>query len=170
MRWDRLFADLDSQAAAAEADEWRIEIAERARAERATVALAGRLATMRGGRVALRLTTGSLVRGTVVEAAGQWCLVVDGPSQHLVPHAAIATVEGLSPGTAHLGRVDDRLTLGSALRVLARDRVAVVIETSAGTLSGTIDRVGADHMDLRAIERITVALSAVAQVRSPSPR
>lgn len=170
MRWDRLFADLDSQASAAEAEEWRIEIAERARAERATVGLTARLAAARGVEVALRLTTGTHVRGLIVESAGEWCLVVAGPSQHLVPLWAVATAEGVPPTSAHLGTVDARLTLGSALRALSRDRVEVVVETGAASVTGVIDSVGADHLDLRAGSSVTVPLAAIAQVRSPSPR
>jgi hypothetical protein len=66
-----------------------------------------------------------------------------------VPASAIVSIEGLGRATAMpAGVVLRRLGLGHALRALARDRAPVRAQTAAGVLSGTIDRVGADHLDL----------------------
>lgn len=57
---------------------------------------------------------------------------------------------GLSQQSLDAGEsVGRRLRLGSVLRGLARNRAAVAIDFwPMGHLDGTIDRVGADHLDL----------------------
>ncbi|GAA1647918.1 hypothetical protein [Microbacterium flavum] len=82
----------------------------------------------------------------------------DGPSRQasVVPLAALAgigaeadavlsSVRDADPGSA-LGQ---RMGLGFVLRDLVRRRSAVTVHLAGGrTLSGTIDRAGADHLDL----------------------
>ena len=91
--------------------------------------------------------------------------VGDGPSRAsaraLVPLGAIASIdlseaqavpslEGLEDDRARdaAPRLIDRLGLAFPLRDLARRRSAVTINTLAGVLHGTIDRVAKDHLDL----------------------
>ncbi|WP_298460346.1 hypothetical protein [uncultured Cellulomonas sp.] len=149
MRWEALFADLEAQLAAAEAAEVTAQVAEVTRAERATVTLGGRLRAARGGAVTVRLRGGELVTGTVLDVAGQWVLTGDGPRRALVPLAAVDAVRGLAPAShPDEGVVSRRLGLGHALRALARDRAAVRISTDGGQVTGRIDGVGADHLDL----------------------
>jgi hypothetical protein len=65
---------------------------------------------------------------------------------------AVVAVRGLgraaeSPAAA--GEAAARLDLGYILRAVARDRCAVEVTMRDGAvLTGTIDRVGADHLDL----------------------
>ena len=92
----------------------------------------------------------------------------------LVPLGAVTAIRGLTPHSAGEGGVvERRLTLGHALRALARDRVIVQIVTHGGELTGRVERVGADHLDLaaghvesRGGELWAVPFSAIRVVRS----
>lgn len=152
MRWESLFDDLEAQLRRDEAQNLASEVAERARAERARITLAQRLLAQEG---ALRVRVGSLeVVGQVADAAPQWIVLEEAAGSVLVPTAMIEWVEGLTR-RAHddSGKVLRRLGLGHALRALARDRAGVRVGVGAAVLDGTIDRVGADHVDLARHER-----------------
>ena len=149
MRWDALFADLEAQLDAGQVAELALEVADRQRAEQAGVALADRVRAHAGQGLRMWLRDGSTVEGTVGDAAPEWVVLHDGSAQVLVPWAGVVSVAGLSrlvapPG----GQVLARLGLRHALRALARDRVAVRLHLERGELTGTIDRVGADHVDV----------------------
>ena len=67
----------------------------------------------------------------------------------LVPTRAVVAVRGLTRAVAPApGPVLRRLGTGHVLRGLARDRAPVSVHAGAEVLTGTIDRVGADHLDL----------------------
>lgn len=149
MRWDALFADLEAQLDAEQAAELSAEVAERTRAERATVPLADRVRAHVGGPLRMGLRDGSTVQGRCADAAAEWVVLDDGPAQVLVPWAAVTSVSGLSRSSAPPpGVVLARLRLGHALRALARGRSAVRLRLDGAELTGTIDRVGADHLDV----------------------
>ena len=96
--------------------------------------------------------------------------------------AAVRTVAGLGRRTAvpePAGSVRARLDLRRALRGLARDRSGVqIVLDDGGTLNGTLDRVGADYVDLavhpvdeprrhEAVQEVrAVVIDAVAVVRT----
>lgn len=148
MRWDALFDDLEAQLARQEAGELDAEIAERVRAERGQVLLSERLLAQQGRPLRVGVPS-AVVVGTVLDAAPSWVVLAAGIDQVLIPIDAVVTVEGLSRATAlPPGAVLRRLGLGHALRALARDRATVRVNTAATVLTGTIDRVGADHLDL----------------------
>lgn len=148
MRWDDLFADLEARLAAQHAAELGATVAERTRAERAAVELAGRLLAHRGA-VEVVLRRGDSVSGEVADAAPAWVLLEDGPREHLVPIAAIAVIVGLGDVTVgDAGPVLNRLGLGHALRGVAQDRSMVRVLVAGLTVSGRVDAVGADHLDL----------------------
>jgi hypothetical protein len=75
-----------------------------------------------------------------------------GGREVLVPAAAVVSLAGLrawsgAPGSA--GQVFARLGLGHALRGIARDRVPVQVWLTDGSVvSGTVDRVGADFLEV----------------------
>ena len=149
VRWEALFEDLESQLEAVDAADRAAEIAERTRAERASVTLGDRFRAARGSRVALRLRDGETVSGDLVDLAQQWLLLTDGPRQLLVPTAAVGWVGGLGMHAATGGgEVVRRLTMGHALRALARDRVHVRVQALGVELAGRLDAVGADHVDV----------------------
>ncbi len=148
MRWQSLFDDFEAQLARQDRRELEVEVAERSRAEQATVSLAERLLAHDGAPLRLGIGTGTVV-GRVVEAAPQWLVVDDGRDELLVPTAAVGSVSGLGRASAlPPGQVLRRLGLGHALRALARDRAPVTVTSAVGVFTGTVDRVAADHLDL----------------------
>lgn len=149
VRWESLFRDLEAQLSAAERADVDAEVAERSRAEWGQVALADRLRAGTGGQVELLLVGGERLSGTCADVAPEWVVVLQGRTQVLVPLHGLAAVVGPPRAVAPRGgEVLHRLRLGHALRALARDRAAVRLVTAGGTLTGTIDRVAADHLDL----------------------
>lgn len=152
MRWEALFADLEGRLAAQERLELDDEVAERTRRERALVELGDRLAAATGSRLRVGLVGGATVHGEVLDVGEGWVLLGGEPSARevLLPLAAVATLSTLGRGSEPTGRVARRFGLGSALRAMSRDRstVAVGLLGGASVLVGTIDAVGADHLDL----------------------
>lgn len=148
MRWEALFDDLEAILVAHEARELESLVAEQVRAEQARVELSRRLLAHAGHRLTLWLATGE-VEGVVVDVAPSWLMLHDGPTQVLVPYTAISAVQGLGREVAvEPGVVLRALSLGHALRALARDRAGVAVHLPGRIAHGTIDRVGADHFDL----------------------
>jgi hypothetical protein len=186
MRWQQLFADLDAQFQEAEAAEERAESASRSRVELGAVRLAERLGGAEGATVVLRCRGAGRVTGVLTATGADWLLVEeDAGREALVAASAVLAVGGLGRRTAaaeERGVVHGRLDLRRAARGLARDRspVQVVLEDGA-VLSGTIDRVGADFLELAthgldrprragAVRDVqAVVLAAVAVVRTVVP-
>jgi hypothetical protein len=182
MRWQQLFADLSAQFEQAGSAEQRAELASRARAETAAVRLADRLRGALGAEVALDCRGAGWVTGRLADAGADWLLLEDGRGgELLVALAAVRVAGGLGrwTGVAEEGPVRARLDLRRALRALARDRspVQVVLDDGA-VLGGTVDRVGADFVELArheadeprrasAVRSVqAVAMAAVAVVRA----
>ncbi len=151
MRWEGLFADLEGQLGAEQRRERDDEVAERTRRERALVTLGSRLAAGVGARLVIGLVGGQQVEGVLGDHGDDWVLVrVDADAHEvLVPVAGVLTLRSLGVQSAS-GRAARRFGLGYALRALSRDRATVAISlVGAGPrLIGTIDAVGADHLDL----------------------
>lgn len=149
VRWERLFADLAAQFDAAEEAEFAGEVAERSRRELALVKLVDRLRSA-SEEVHLGLPAGETVRGRVVGCGPDWLLLADDATETLVVLSAVAWVRGLSGAADPTPSVvTARLGLGHALRGIARDRAeTTVLLTTGARLTGTIDRVGADFVDL----------------------
>ena len=149
MRWESLFADMEAQLAAGRLADVRADVAELARAERASITLAAR-ARSSVGRPVRVLVGNDVLEGQLLDAAPEWLLLATSSVRRaLVPVAAAVAVDGLAPHAApSAGAVESRLGLGHALRALARDRVAVRVRAGGADLTGRIERVGADHLDL----------------------
>ena len=151
MRWEGLFADLEGRLAAEERRDLDDEVAERTRRERALVELDARLCAATGSSLRVGLVGGSTLEGELLDVGDGWLLVRAGTAARevLLPTAAVATL-GLLGRESEPGRVARRFALGSALRALSRDRATVGVALVGGgpLLVGTIDAVGADHLDL----------------------
>lgn len=190
MHWDRFFEDIESQLAA----EWETERAALdTEAERLRVArldLRTRLRAAAAERATVTVDVGvDAARGRLVIAGADWVGVeTDEGALAAVPmsscvavgveHAALlrsALDVPVDPLTARIG-------FGFLCRDLARRRVVVSVLGSDGTArTGTIDRAGADHLDLAmhdpdAPRRAAsvrgfrmVPFSAVAWVRADDP-
>ncbi len=150
MRWEGLFDDLAAQWDGEERRERDAEVADRTRRERAEVALLARVAAHRDVPLRLLLVTGRSLEGMVVDVGADWVLLRPGAARReaLVPVAALVAVVGLGPRPVEAGGAR-RFGLGYALRALSRDRSVVALtDTSGHTVTGTIDAVGADALDL----------------------
>jgi hypothetical protein len=150
VRWERLFADLEAQYDAAEEAEFSGEVADRSRREVALVPLIDRLRSA-DGPIHVGVVGIDPVLGEVAACGPDWVLfATDGGAELLVLMAAIAWVRGLTThAEATSSVVSARLGLGYALRGLARDRAEMSVSLrTAERLTGTIDRVGADFIDL----------------------
>ncbi|WP_106816230.1 hypothetical protein [Microbacterium timonense] len=165
MRWDRFFDDLEDQLAS----EWEAERAaldteaERLRLSRVT--LAERLAllcsrdTGPATVASFDLTDGTSLRATVTGLGADWVALApaEGSAAAVIaPLAAITTVGMPHADLLRTARpapprsaLADRLTFGFVLRDLVRRRAPVAVHLVSGrVLTGTIDRAGADHLDL----------------------
>lgn len=186
MRWEQLFADLEAQFPVRNSADGLEEQASRERAEQGRVRLVDRLRAAQGWPVALTCRGAGEVRGRLVDVGFDWLLLRDEQQREvLVAAAVVRAVAGLGAETAApavQGVVERRLDLRRAVRGLARDRVAVQCVLDDGsTLTGTVDRVGADFLELaehpadvpRRRSSVTgvraVVLSAVAVVRTVLP-
>lgn len=152
MRWRLLFDDLEAQAEAAHDAELAAEVADRTRREAALVRLRDRLAAAVGAPVTVHLPGGARVAGLLVDTGVDWLLLEEpGAGEVLVPLATLLGVTGVGATTAapDASAVGRRLDLRWALRGLARSRTAVrLVLVDGSVLPGTLDRVGADHVDL----------------------
>ncbi len=186
MRWQQLFADLQAQFDEEEAAAERSDLASRARAEIGAVRLAERLRGAVGFPVVLGCRGAGPLTGVLTDVGVDWLLLAgDGRREDLVALRAVRTVGGLGRRTAvpePAGSVRSRLDLRRALRGLARDRSVVQVVLDDGVvLAGTLDRVGADYVELaehpagqprrsEAVQGIrAVALEAVAVVGTAAP-
>lgn len=186
MRWEQLFADLEAQFAEQQPEDGMAALASRERAEHARLQLADRLRGTRGWSLTITCRGAAEVTGRLVEVGVDWLLLVDDLRREvLVATAAVSAVAGLGARTTvtgELGAVERRLDLRRALRGLARDRAPVqCILDDGSVLSGTVDRVGADFLELAehaadeprrrgSVIRVrAVVLSAVVLVRTALP-
>lgn len=162
MRWERFFEDLQGQFDA----EWEAERAvldteaERLRLSRVTLrerllVLAHTDDTQRP-ELTVDLLSADTLTGVLTAVGADWMGLDAQRRSVLVP---VATVTGVGVGEGDLLRaarphpaprvgVSERMGIGFVLRDLARRRVPVAMQVGARTVSGTIDRAGADHLDL----------------------
>lgn len=148
-RWERLFADLEAQYDAATEADFGGEVADRSRREVALVKLSDRVRSSTG-EVQVGLAGADVLHGSVVACGPDWVLLAAETAEILVPLAAVSWVRGLSASAqTPTSAVAARLTLGHALRGLARDRTETTVLLRSGErLTGTLDRVGADFVDV----------------------
>ncbi|GAB6901033.1 hypothetical protein JCM9957A_41230 [Kineosporia succinea] len=149
MRWEELFDDIEAQFDEQERVAAATDLVDLVRGERDQVGVVDRLRAHVNAVLALDLRDGSNRRGTLLDVGRDW-LLLEGRSGLLVPTSAVLSVGGLSrQALKDEGKVGRRLRFGWVLRGLARDRTAVAIDFwPTGHLDGTIDQVGADHLDL----------------------
>ena len=153
MRWQKLFADLEAQFAEATSAAELAESASRTRAEAGAVPLVDRLAGSLGHPVRLRCRGAGQVAGVLVEVGPDWLLLsAERGREVLVVTAAVTLVSDLVRRTAAVpdgGRPRVRTDLRRALRGLVRDRSEVtLVLDDGGRLTGTLDRLGADHVEV----------------------
>jgi len=158
--WERLFDDLEDQLASGWEAERAALDAESERLRFSRLDLRARLgALVRASTpVAATLHDGTTVAGRPCAVGADWAALVpdDGRVNVLLPLDAVSlwtldhgALLGSGANAEPLSPLRERLSLGFVLRDLARRRTGVTVRTRPGTLlSGTIDRAGADHLDL----------------------
>ena len=175
MRWDNLFDDLEGQL------EHELNLEEgdlRAEEERlrlGRMSLRDRIRSVHESEpphaaysLKLLLADGSAIAVRPVTIGKDWLsadLVDDTArrSQLIIPLASIGGIsltraqvaQSLTPSAESEGGpgLSARLTLSFVIRDLCRRRSSVQLRHLEGTLAGTIDRVGRDHLDLAVHER-----------------
>jgi len=185
MRWNALFDDLEGQAAAIAQAELEGRVDARIRHEVGQLNLIDRLRPTVGASLSLRTSGGAWVIGTVTRVGSEWLLLAeDAGREAVVALGALTAVSGvgrLSAGPDSMTVVESRLGLRHVLRGLARDRSTLRIHLSdSQILDGTIDRVGADFIEVAEhaagevrrrdeVRRVSiVAISAIAVIRRDS--
>ncbi len=194
MRWERFFDDLEDQLDS----EWEAERAaldtEAERLRLARLTLRDRLAAIVRAcdGVSAELTDGTVITGSLVGIGADWVafdtarrrggavlVPLSGLAAIGMPHAdLLRSARPTTPGS-HLSQ---RMTLGFVLRDLVRKRVPVTVGCGGGrSFTGTMDRAGADHLDLalhdasepRRRQAVTghriVPFSSIAWVRLDAP-
>lgn len=148
MRWDELFADLESQFSAAEQRELEREANELSRIETSQLALLEILNASQGSSIHLTLRNDAMHHGVLERVGEGWILVSDGAGSLLIPTAQIVLCSGL-PLRVEVQRKKIRHTLQSALRAISRNRAEVVIDVETKgqhQVRGVIDQVGGDFV------------------------
>lgn len=187
MRWEQLFADLDSQFTDLADAELMAELPARQREAAGSVTLVQRCLGSVGAAVRVGVTGGRTHAGLLRDVGPDWLLLqVAAAGDMLVALGAVTVIDGLGAATgAPLSLVDGRFTLRLALRRIARDRAPVSVAVVDGAkapeeVSGTIDRVGADFVELaqhavweprraQAVRsQVLLPLAAIATVRAAS--
>lgn len=153
MRWERLFDDLSALAEAEDRAEFDAEVAERGRAEHGSVTWADRVRAAEGHPLAVTVLGAGTVTGRLLRVGSGWVLL-GGPGQPqvLISDAAVLAVAGLGVATAAAvdrGRVYAAVDLRKMLRATAAERTTVRLTLVDGSdLTGTLDRVGSDFVEL----------------------
>ncbi len=158
MRWEAMFADLEAQAGALDVAERAAEIGDRVRAELGSLSLLDRLRPAVDTPLRLRTVGAGVLSGVLRRCGPDWALLAaDGGQETLVRLGAVTGISGLGRESAAPGTMDAvsrRLGLWFVLRRIARDRAPVTIALTDGAgLHATIDRVGADFVEVAVHER-----------------
>lgn len=167
VQWDRLFEDLEGQLSS----EWEAERAaldaesERLRIARLDLRSRIRRLCASNAQATIDLPGGVRVRATLLAVGADWIAASatdEGaaralPTTRIIPVTAVraigtdhgALLDSLDGGSPEPSPLRERMTLGFLLRDLARRRVPLhLVTVERERLHGTVDRAGADHLDL----------------------
>jgi hypothetical protein len=175
-RFDDLLAGIAAEVAAADAAALDADIAEMERAARAEARLLDRLRGQR--RASIEIVGSGQIVGDIAAVGRDVVVLAADEGDWAVAAWGIAAVIELGSGAREPISASERLGLASVARAWARQRSVVrVARIGAVPLDGTIDAVGADHLDLaehdpgeprrpEAVRRmVTVPLGAIAAIR-----
>lgn len=162
MRWDALFDDLHGQLASEHALEFDAELVELSRLELTQISFLDRLRANAGEVVSFWLCGGSRVSGSIARIGDDWLLLYTQQGRSVVVRQAqilVAEGVGFAAKTGY-GRLN--FSFGGAMRALSKARATVTLEIDArepeeSNLTGVIERVGVDFLELSALRDATVA-------------
>jgi len=142
-----LLAGLEAQAQAMDAASDDAAAEDLARAERAQIPLLDRLRA--ADAIVIDVVDHGPVAGAVIDVGRDVAIIESADGTWAVPAWGMAAVIGAPSTALSAGEIGGRLGLASVARAWARERSVVrVLRRGAAPLDGTIDRVGADHLDL----------------------
>lgn len=160
MRWERFFEDLEDQLDS----EWEAERAaldtEAERVRLSRILLRERLVALAAGSadLSLELGEGTVLAGRLEAVGSDWAALASSAARPVTSLIPLRAVAGMALSHAHVlssareasagPAMRQRMSFGFVLRDLARRRVPVTVEAGARVYSGTIDRAGADHLDI----------------------
>src|SRR5689334_10066856 len=149
MQWDALFEDLESQFEALQEGDLYGEVADRIRTEVGKITVLDRLRGAVDTVVRIELSGAEPLQGLLTRV-GKDCLLIEaGREEWLIPAGALIAVHRLGPwAEPAVGAVAAKLGLAHLLRGIARDRSPVTVFCGGLPVTGTIDRVGADFLEV----------------------
>lgn len=151
MRWDRLFSDLEVRFDADRVSDARAEAREHERAREGALTLRDRLVAQRRA-VTVATRAGVAIRMGIGVVGADWLAgtATEGRAQVAAPLRAIAWVreDVRTDARSDAPLCRDRVRFVQALRDLARRRATVQLALAHDRPTGTIDRVGADHLEI----------------------
>ncbi len=126
----------------------------------------------------MEIVDGGQVAGLVAAVGRDVVVLAADDGDWAIPAWGISAVIELGAGAREATSPSERLGFASVLRAWARQRSVVrVLRVGSGPLDGTVDAVGADHLDLAEHDpgeprrseavrrRVTVPLGAIAALR-----
>ncbi len=161
MRWDRLFADLEGQAADLELEERDALVTELRDGAWAETSWRDLL----GGHVVLEVTGLGRVEGEARLANDRVVHLVSGRAEHVVARAAVLEVIASERRASAPTAVTSRLGWGHVLRAARDDGDRTLLTRTDGmAVDGTVDVVGRDFVTMRsgAGRTRTVPFAAIA--------
>jgi len=151
MRWDELFADLETQLDAARAAEFDAAVEEASRLETSRLMLMDRVRGHEGRELTLMLQGRQRLDLHIVAVGSDWIAGSHSRFSFLVPQASVLRIEGMQRAAARTETSAARRRLGIAapLRRLARDRSRVSVYGDEGLLAeGLIATTGRDFLEI----------------------
>jgi len=163
VRWDELFADIESQLERELDAERQFVAVEEERLRLARLGIRDRMLALARGThpLALVLRDGEALMLRAETVGRDWVageaafgvvrravIVPLSAVDAILPRHDQLTLGLRAPGTDAAPDLGARLGLGFVLRDLCRRRAGVELRTRAGVVNGTIDRVARDHLDL----------------------
>lgn len=149
MRWESLFADLESQLESKLAEDLREEIAESTRVEKARQKFTEKLVGYRGSLVTLQLPAARELKGNLGPVGSDYLCLEDSSTRWLIRRAAVQAVV-LPQRQIAQPRMMARTRLGAVIRALVRDRQPVQIfgMDSSSLGEGTLEQAAEDFLVL----------------------
>lgn len=151
MRWDALFADLETQLEAGQTAEFTAALADASRLEASRLEFAERLRGHQDRELGLQVSGGHRFDLRVRAVGADWMAGTTLRHSVLVPLSSILTVDGMvrSVARGESSAVRRRLGIAAPLRRLSRDRAPVSVFGAQGLLAaGLIAAAGRDFVEI----------------------
>ncbi|MGP9782837.1 hypothetical protein ACT3UQ_10295 [Glutamicibacter sp. AOP12-B1-11] len=147
MRWDSLFEDLEAQAEAQQAAQFREEVAESIRIERATEQMHERLLRLQGSAITLKLAGEYEINARLGPIGREYFCLENEGKRWLVKNLALRSLEMNQIGSNLTGRLSP-VKFSTVVRGVLRDRQRTLAYDINGkpVAEGTLSQVGKDFL------------------------